>query len=1034
MKELNDIYAHKKAEMNVLIELNSHTNSGKENNNQYRSILISSLNFLSSIIVNKAIDTVKCELKQYNKMNSISKKILSFYMKFLYFKYFQEWKNNYLFPKRKFYKNYQFYQKKQTRKLMKKYFQLLKQFYLQIIKVNKHLKYKYYKQKKIYFHIWYQKKLQQQNHHLIINSKIHFFQLQNGFNQFILQSFQRKQIQKQFQQLNLYSKLFLLISIFKKWKSYFMTKLIHFRVYSSRILTNRLKFLFIKWKQLFIHFYQKRERKLIIFHNERHINYIKLYCFQKLMKNILQERSISLYYTLKIHFKHFTKRMIRSKLIHKNIRKGIRFHSQWISQHKLWQSIQKWQSFILKQKQKRMKYFQLVAIPSSSITNSILSLMPTKPSIPNLSPSSLLLPTPPMTSSSSPRTTLIPSSIPFPLPPNNNPQLAYYFYEQRKNASLQHQRIIQLDQLNNQSDTSSSFRRRKQQNYLTIKRIPTVLDLFYLRKCLTKFIYRILQRKKKEENFHQLTKQIQNGFRKKFIYRTFFLWKNLYFLQFLKRLNESSILLKYSASPSASFQRKSMEELNNDDDESSLIHRHESNIPRVTSSFDDKLPIPFPATHFPPHPPVNKLQQQQPSDGIAAATTTAATTTPTTSVIKSPNELILYKYFILWKSISTKIKQLKTIGKLVYRKNKIYLLSKYFQKFQTQWIKRIHLKYQSVKNFNLSTQDSLEISSKPLDSYQQEIMEKRQFISKQSMDLENLQIKLATIDDSLSVTKHHLEDNQQSISFLEKEKNKYLEKVIEVTKDIQFIKKIVETPPFDEEDEENDDEENDQDFRRSRESISIQSIASLSSPKRKSKPSTTMSSQKKTKKTNEDASSFPLLQSTEIHQLHEFLTQLTDEIKAYKPTPSELSQLQNSSSSSSSSSSAASHSSPSPSTALMIPPPSTMANVSFNISPIKVKFPNEQYFTILSDRMNSFYMKEKLKIEQLHKDQENKIEELKSKYQLIQIENEKNVVKLKEFQQRKEYLLSSRNSLAQLLQQSRELLEKNSFNLIDKVR
>jgi hypothetical protein len=40
MKELNDIYAHKKAEMNVLIELNSHTNSGKE-------ILINIVLFLS---------------------------------------------------------------------------------------------------------------------------------------------------------------------------------------------------------------------------------------------------------------------------------------------------------------------------------------------------------------------------------------------------------------------------------------------------------------------------------------------------------------------------------------------------------------------------------------------------------------------------------------------------------------------------------------------------------------------------------------------------------------------------------------------------------------------------------------------------------------------------------------------------------------------------------------------------------------------------------------------------------------------------
>jgi hypothetical protein len=289
------------------------------------------------------------------------------------------------------------------------------------------------------------------------------------------------------------------------------------------------------------------------------------------------------------------------------------------------------------------------------------------------------------------------------------------------------------------------------------------------------------------------------------------------------------------------------------------------------------------------------------------------------------------------------------------------------------------------------------------------MIDTRSILSTQNMELENLKMKLATIEDSYQVALLHVNDNEHSWAFLEKQKTSNVEKVITLNKDISMIKSLCE------ENEEQVQERNEE-----------------------------MKNKKTTAVTHKNVSiPFSLPQMEEVQHLNEFLHKLMTEINSYEPNKKQQPLLESSSSSSSSSSSpsaielqasqvfkspflSSSKFPTSSSTPLVLPFPS-------NPSSSSSLYPSESYFQMISDRMKWIYQNDFEKQQKKTKHFEEKIVSLQKKIKETEFETEQLSIHSIEVQRRKDQLLSSRNSLLKLLQQSKLILEQNSRKLISDV-
>jgi chromosome segregation ATPase len=290
------------------------------------------------------------------------------------------------------------------------------------------------------------------------------------------------------------------------------------------------------------------------------------------------------------------------------------------------------------------------------------------------------------------------------------------------------------------------------------------------------------------------------------------------------------------------------------------------------------------------------------------------------------------------------------------------------------------------------------------------MIDTRSILSTQNMELENLKMKLATIEDSYQVALLHVNDNEHSLAFLEKQKTSNVEKVITLNKDISMIKSLCE------ENEEQVQERNEE-----------------------------MKNKKTTAVTHKNVSiPFPLPQMEEVQHLNEFLHKLMTEINSYEPNKKQQPLLESSSSSSSSSSSPSAielkssqvFQSPFLSSSKF---PTSSSSIPFvlpfpsNPSSSSSLYPSESYFQMISDRMKWIYQNDFEKEQKKTKHFEEKIVSLQKKIKETEFETEQLSIHSIEVQRRKDQLLSSRNSLLKLLQQSKLILEQNSRKLINDV-
>jgi hypothetical protein len=291
------------------------------------------------------------------------------------------------------------------------------------------------------------------------------------------------------------------------------------------------------------------------------------------------------------------------------------------------------------------------------------------------------------------------------------------------------------------------------------------------------------------------------------------------------------------------------------------------------------------------------------------------------------------------------------------------------------------------------------------------MIDTRSILSTQNMELENLKMKLATIEDSYQVTLLHVNDNEHSLAFLEKQKTTNVETVITLNKEISMIKSLC--------------EENDEQVHGKHEEIRNKKTTSAANNNNVSIP-------------------FPLPQMEEVQHLNEFLHKLMTEINSYEPSKKQQPPLLESSSSSSSSSSSPSaiemQSSqmfqspshflsnskfPTSSSTLALPFPSNPSSSSL--------YPSESYFQMISDRMKWIYQNDFEKQQKKTKQFEEKIVSLQKKIKETEFEIEQLSINSIEVQRRKDHMLASRNSLLKLLQQSKLILEQNSRKLINDV-
>jgi hypothetical protein len=205
-------------------------------------------------------------------------------------------------------------------------------------------------------------------------------------------------------------------------------------------------------------------------------------------------------------------------------------------------------------------------------------------------------------------------------------------------------------------------------------------DLFHLKKSFSRFILSILRKRQIQLENYNKAKVIRKRKHYQVIYESFYVWKNNYFMSFLQRLNEKSNLLKYSNQSSSS---------SADEAEGEPVGDEETSNNSFSTS---QQPLLFETMTIEP-----KVAAVKP-----------AMILPKAEKVKGPKEFAIMKCFLVWKQFSRQTRRLKNIGKLIYKKQKVHLLSKYFQRMESMMIKTLYQKVKSTKQYNSQAQQNIE--------------------------------------------------------------------------------------------------------------------------------------------------------------------------------------------------------------------------------------------------------------------------------------------------------------------------------------
>lgn len=534
---------------------------------------------------------LKKELKEFNRMGSINKKLSQFYGQYLCRKVYRAWKYEFIISKKKLEcASMQVIKMMKERKLPN-YFHLWKEKYFKEQKIHRHIRYHHFKKKKFHFLKWSLFQMKQKRQNLLVSE----YQKET-FKRIKFRSFTRKLVlsrmetQEHFQS-QLYVDLFVLVNTWKKWKSRFLNKLVHYKIFSTRIVLRRLRNIFSVWKKLQGFRIQDRERKVKAFIRERHRKYFISHYYQKWFQYLCYEREIFHLYRLKKNFFKFYKRIYAIRLRNKQL---ISYRNPFLKDFRsitqsyngategheaLWSNLtrtllylKRWKIYFLKRKEKIAKYSKLKLLPTSG-TN-----MP----------------------------------------------------------------------------VSSFFK------------IANRFDHIFMRNVFKRFIGQILFLKRKQCYFYELYRKLRKKVNSRLMYHGFFFWKNSYYLAFLERLNQQNLFLKNTrflteASQSASF----------------LLESHRAGL--LKNDLETEI-------------------SPEENQEISPQVTETPFKNPTTLMEKKPlSDLSTLKYFLAWKAETINRRRLKHIGKLVYRKRKLSLLSRYFNFMHNSMMKSCYQKYKELK-------------------------------------------------------------------------------------------------------------------------------------------------------------------------------------------------------------------------------------------------------------------------------------------------------------------------------------------------
>lgn len=116
----------------------------------------------------------------------------------------------------------------------------------------------------------------------------------------------------------LYCNYYFLVKVFRAWKDYFLRRLIHFKLYSHRIVLNKIGFYFKSWMTLSNEGRRGNEQRMLYFFNYRHrIFYFPLYYYRRWFVYSQREKRINRVRELKSAFSRFRRKIKQRKHLRK---------------------------------------------------------------------------------------------------------------------------------------------------------------------------------------------------------------------------------------------------------------------------------------------------------------------------------------------------------------------------------------------------------------------------------------------------------------------------------------------------------------------------------------------------------------------------------------------------------------------------------------------------------------------------------------------------------------------------------------------
>lgn len=116
----------------------------------------------------------------------------------------------------------------------------------------------------------------------------------------------------------LYCNYYFLVKVFRAWKDYFLRRLIHFKLYSHRIVLNKIGFYFRFWMILSNEGRRGNEQRMLYFFNYRHrIYYFPLYYYRRWFVYSQREKRINRVRQLKSAFSRFCRKIKQRKHLRK---------------------------------------------------------------------------------------------------------------------------------------------------------------------------------------------------------------------------------------------------------------------------------------------------------------------------------------------------------------------------------------------------------------------------------------------------------------------------------------------------------------------------------------------------------------------------------------------------------------------------------------------------------------------------------------------------------------------------------------------